>query len=129
MSAPYAAAKIGESGTTYKRDTDDTRYALALAYLSVPRHSVSESLICWVLGGQLLYARVSSLDRPLTLRLARGCETVCLGRDDCKTRRRPNRPRRQLKVQRRSNSIGERMSSVSLSPAKNLSRPCRREPQ
>jgi AraC-like DNA-binding protein len=34
--------KLGECGTTFKEILDETRYALALAYLSEPHHSVAE---------------------------------------------------------------------------------------
>ena len=48
MSARTLQRKLGEYGTTYKEILDDTRYALALAYLSAPRHSVSD--ITYLLG-------------------------------------------------------------------------------
>jgi AraC-like DNA-binding protein len=48
MSARTLQRKLGESGTTYKEILDDTRYALALAYLSAPRHSVSD--VTYLLG-------------------------------------------------------------------------------
>jgi AraC-like DNA-binding protein len=48
MSARTLQRKLGEAGTTYKEILDDTRRALALAYLSVPRHSVSE--VTYLLG-------------------------------------------------------------------------------
>jgi AraC-like DNA-binding protein len=48
MSARTLQRKLGECGTTYKEILDETRHALALAYLSVPRHSVSD--ITYLLG-------------------------------------------------------------------------------
>jgi len=42
MSARTLQRKLGDSGTTYKELLDDTRRALALAYLSAPQHSVNE---------------------------------------------------------------------------------------
>src|SRR6201986_4216926 len=42
MSARTLQRKLGECGTTYKEILDDTRHALALAYLSAPRHTLSE---------------------------------------------------------------------------------------
>ncbi|HWW29904.1 MAG TPA: AraC family transcriptional regulator [Steroidobacteraceae bacterium] len=42
MSARTLQRKLGEAGTTYKEILDDTRRTLALAYLSAPRHSVSD---------------------------------------------------------------------------------------
>src|SRR5277367_3775214 len=48
MSARTLQRKLGEAGTTYKEILDDTRHALALAYLSAPRHSVSE--VTYLLG-------------------------------------------------------------------------------
>jgi len=48
MSARTLQRKLGECGTTYKEILDDTRYALALAYLSAPRHSVSD--VTYLLG-------------------------------------------------------------------------------
>jgi AraC-like DNA-binding protein len=48
MSSRTLQRKLGESGTTYKEILDDTRHALALAYLSAPRHSVSD--VTYLLG-------------------------------------------------------------------------------
>jgi AraC-like DNA-binding protein len=48
MSARTLQRKLGECGTTYKEILDDTRHALALAYLSAPRHSVSD--VTYLLG-------------------------------------------------------------------------------
>lgn len=48
MSSRTLQRKLGESGTTYKELLDDTRHALALAYLSAPRHSVSD--VTFLLG-------------------------------------------------------------------------------
>jgi AraC-like DNA-binding protein len=48
MSARTLQRKLGECGTTYKEILDNTRHALALAYLSAPRHSLSE--ITYLLG-------------------------------------------------------------------------------
>jgi AraC-like DNA-binding protein len=42
MSARTLQRRLGDSGTTYKELLDDTRRALALAYLSAPQHSVNE---------------------------------------------------------------------------------------
>ncbi len=42
MSARTLQRKLGDSGTTYKVILDETRHALALAYLSAPEHSVSD---------------------------------------------------------------------------------------
>jgi AraC-like DNA-binding protein len=42
VSARTLQRKLGDSGTTFKEILDETRHALALAYLSVP-HSVSET--------------------------------------------------------------------------------------
>jgi AraC-like DNA-binding protein len=48
MSARTLQRKLGEAGTTYKEILDDTRHALALAYLSASRHSVSD--VTYLLG-------------------------------------------------------------------------------
>jgi AraC-like DNA-binding protein len=48
MSARTLQRKLGEAGTTYKEILDDTRRELALAYLSTPRHSVSD--VTYLLG-------------------------------------------------------------------------------
>jgi AraC-like DNA-binding protein len=48
MSARTLQRKLGDRGTTYKEILDDTRRALALAYLSAPRHSVSD--VTFLLG-------------------------------------------------------------------------------
>jgi AraC-like DNA-binding protein len=48
MSARTLQRKLGERGTSYKEILDDTRRALALAYLSAPRHSVSD--VTYLLG-------------------------------------------------------------------------------
>jgi AraC-like DNA-binding protein len=48
MSARTLQRKLGEAGTTYKEILDDTRRTLALAYLSTPRHSVSD--VSYLLG-------------------------------------------------------------------------------
>jgi AraC-like DNA-binding protein len=42
MSARTLQRKLGDAGTTYKEVLDETRHALALAYLSAPQHSVSD---------------------------------------------------------------------------------------
>ena len=42
VSARTLQRKLGDNGTTFKEILDETRHALALAYLSVP-HSVSET--------------------------------------------------------------------------------------
>jgi AraC-like DNA-binding protein len=48
MSARTLQRKLGDSGTTYKEILDETRHALALAYLSAPQHSVNE--VTYLLG-------------------------------------------------------------------------------
>jgi len=48
MSARTLQRKLGEAGTTYKEILDDTRHTMALAYLSAPRHSVSD--VTYLLG-------------------------------------------------------------------------------
>jgi AraC-like DNA-binding protein len=48
MSARTLQRKLGEGGTTYKEILDETRRVLALAYLSAPRHSVSD--VTYLLG-------------------------------------------------------------------------------
>jgi AraC-like DNA-binding protein len=48
MSARTLQRKLGEVGITYKEILDETRRALALAYLSAPRHSVSD--VTYLLG-------------------------------------------------------------------------------
>ena len=48
MSARTLQRKLGDRGTSYKEILDDTRRALALAYLSAPRHSVSD--VTYLLG-------------------------------------------------------------------------------
>jgi AraC-like DNA-binding protein len=48
MSARTLQRKLLDGGTTYKEILDDTRHALALAYLSAPRHSVSD--VTYLLG-------------------------------------------------------------------------------
>jgi AraC-like DNA-binding protein len=48
MSARTLQRKLGDAGTTYKEILDDTRRVLALAYLSAPRHTVSE--VTYLLG-------------------------------------------------------------------------------
>ena len=48
MSARTLQRKLADSGTTYKEILDDTRHALALAYLSAPQHSVNE--VTYLLG-------------------------------------------------------------------------------
>jgi AraC-like DNA-binding protein len=48
MSARTLQRKLAEGGITYKEILDETRRALALAYLSAPRHSVSE--VTYLLG-------------------------------------------------------------------------------
>ena len=42
MSARTLQRKLGEAGISYKEILDETRHTLALAYLSAPRHSVSD---------------------------------------------------------------------------------------
>ena len=48
MSARTLQRKLADSGTTYKELLDETRHALALAYLSAPQHSVNE--VTYLLG-------------------------------------------------------------------------------
>jgi AraC-like DNA-binding protein len=48
MSARTLQRRLGDVGTTYKEILDETRRVLALAYLSAPRHSVSD--ITYLLG-------------------------------------------------------------------------------
>jgi AraC-like DNA-binding protein len=48
MSARTLQRKLGDCGVTYKEILDETRRVLALAYLSTPRHSVSE--VTYMLG-------------------------------------------------------------------------------
>jgi AraC-like DNA-binding protein len=48
VSARTLQRKLGDSGTTFKEILDETRHALALAYLSTPQHSVNE--ITYLLG-------------------------------------------------------------------------------
>lgn len=48
MSARTLQRKLGDCGVKYKEILDETRRALALAYLSAPRHSVSE--VTYLLG-------------------------------------------------------------------------------
>lgn len=48
MSARTLQRKLADSGTTYKEILDETRHALALAYLSARQHSVNE--ITYLLG-------------------------------------------------------------------------------
>ncbi|HTV96968.1 MAG TPA: AraC family transcriptional regulator [Steroidobacteraceae bacterium] len=48
MSPRTLQRKLGERGTTYKQLLDETRHALALAYLSAPQHSVNE--VTYLLG-------------------------------------------------------------------------------
>jgi AraC-like DNA-binding protein len=48
MSARTLQRKLGDGGTTYKEILDETRRVLALAYLSAPRHSVSD--VTYLLG-------------------------------------------------------------------------------
>jgi AraC-like DNA-binding protein len=48
MSARTLQRKLGDGGTTYKEILDGTRHALALQYLSAPRHSVSD--VTYLLG-------------------------------------------------------------------------------
>jgi AraC-like DNA-binding protein len=48
MSARTLQRKLLDCGTTYKQILDDTRHSLALAYLSAPRHSVSD--VTYLLG-------------------------------------------------------------------------------
>jgi AraC-like DNA-binding protein len=48
MSARTLQRKLGEGGVTYKEILDETRRVLALAYLSAPRHSVSD--VTYLLG-------------------------------------------------------------------------------
>jgi AraC-like DNA-binding protein len=47
-SARTLQRRLGESGTTYKEILDETRRVLALAYLSAPRHTVSD--VAYLLG-------------------------------------------------------------------------------
>ena len=42
MSARTLQRKLGDSGTTFKKILDETRHALALAYMSTPQNSVNE---------------------------------------------------------------------------------------
>jgi AraC-like DNA-binding protein len=48
MSARTLQRKLADSGTTYKEILDETRHALALAYLSAPQSSVNE--VTYLLG-------------------------------------------------------------------------------
>jgi AraC-like DNA-binding protein len=48
MSARTLQRKLGDCGVTYREVLDETRRVLALAYLSAPRHSVSE--VTYLLG-------------------------------------------------------------------------------
>jgi AraC-like DNA-binding protein len=48
VSARTLQRKLGDSGITFKEILDETRHAMALAYLSSPQHSVSE--ITYLLG-------------------------------------------------------------------------------
>jgi AraC-like DNA-binding protein len=48
MSARTLQRKLGDGGTTYKEILDETRRVLALAYLSAPRHTVSD--VTYLLG-------------------------------------------------------------------------------
>jgi AraC-like DNA-binding protein len=48
MSARTLQRKLGDCGVTYREILDETRRVLALAYLSAPRHSVSE--VTYLLG-------------------------------------------------------------------------------
>jgi AraC-like DNA-binding protein len=48
VSARTLQRKLGDGGTTFKEILDETRHALALAYLSAPQHSVSE--VTYLLG-------------------------------------------------------------------------------
>src|ERR1700734_39375 len=48
MSARTLQRKLGDGGTSYKEILDETRRVLALAYLSAPRHTVSE--VTYLLG-------------------------------------------------------------------------------
>jgi AraC-like DNA-binding protein len=48
MSARTLQRRFSDGGTTYKEILDDTRHALALQYLSAPRHSVSD--VTYLLG-------------------------------------------------------------------------------
>ena len=48
VSARTLQRKLGDSGTTFKEILDETRHALALAYLSAPQHSVGE--VTYLLG-------------------------------------------------------------------------------
>ncbi len=42
MSSRTLQRKLGDSGTTFKKIVDETRHALALAYMSTPQNSVNE---------------------------------------------------------------------------------------
>lgn len=57
MSARTLQRKLGEGGVTYKEILDQTRRILAFAYLSAPRHSVSD--VTYLLG----FSAVSSFTR------------------------------------------------------------------
>lgn len=48
MSSRTLQRKLGEAGITYKEVLNDTRHTLALAYLSAPRHTVSD--VTFLLG-------------------------------------------------------------------------------
>jgi AraC-like DNA-binding protein len=48
VSARTLQRKLGDSGITFKEILDETRHALALAYLSAPQYSVNE--ITYLLG-------------------------------------------------------------------------------
>jgi AraC-like DNA-binding protein len=48
MSARTLQRKLSDGGVTYKQILDETRRVLALAYLSTPRHTVSD--VTYMLG-------------------------------------------------------------------------------
>jgi AraC-like DNA-binding protein len=48
MSSRTLQRKLGDAGTTYKEVLNETRHTLALAYLSAPRHTVSD--VTFLLG-------------------------------------------------------------------------------
>jgi len=124
MSARTLQRKLGESGTTYKEILDDTRYALALAYLSVPRHSVSDSLILLGFSAGSCFTRAfRRWTGHFTLRLARGVRDVALA-ETIARREAPEPTARQLKVPATFPIHGERNEFRSHFLHKNLSRPC-----
>ena len=73
MSARTLQRKLGECGTTYKEILDDTR---RVAGAGLPERAAAQGqrrdLSAGIFRGQLLYPRISPLDGPIAVRLARG---------------------------------------------------------